>query len=304
MQTSSQQSASVDNSLPKTPVTISLCICTRNRPEDLERCLESVAQCDVQPFEIIVSDDSTDPEPTQAVTNRYPSVTYQRGPCLGLGPNRNACIRSAQGSHLIFTDDDVCVPSDFFAKATDLISQSPGAVITGYEMKHRSWEGTAGTTKKVTPHNADFWGTMQVPVDEQPCCSVVMNSAIFPKSLFTQALFDECLRYGYDELDISRHAVSLGYPILYRDTLYVDHYQSLVDRKDNRRFVYASQMYTTAKAYFYYERSLPKALTYTLLAPLKITGSLVKREGPAAFMQGVKATALAYQYFFTAAGAK
>lgn len=301
MQTSSQQPASVTHSPPdSSPATISLCICTRNRPEDLTRCLESVAQCDTQPFEIIVSDDSTDPAPTQAVTRNYPNVTYQRGPCLGLGPNRNACIRSAQGTHLIFTDDDVCVPADFFAKAIALINQSPEAVITGYEMKHRSWEGTAGTTKKVIPHNADFWGTMHIPIDNRPCCSVVMNSAIFPKSLFTQALFDECLRYGYEELDISRHAVSLGYPILYRDSLYVDHYQSLVDRKDNRRFVYASQLYTTAKAYFYYERSLPKTLTYALLAPLKITGSLVKREGPTAFVQGVKATALAYRYFFTA----
>ena len=280
-------------------VKISLCICTRNRPEDLANCLESLARCEVQPFEIIVSDDSTDVATNDAVIASYPSVVYQPGPRRGLGPNRNACIRSAKGTHLIFIDDDVCVPADFFARAIALISKTPDAVITGYEMKHRSWEGSEGTTKKVVPHNADFWGTMHVPISADSCCSVVMNSAIFPRSLFDKALFDECLRYGYEELDISRHAVSLGYKIFYTDTLYVDHYQSLVDRKDNGRFVYASQLYTTAKAYAYYDKSVPKALTYAVLAPLKITGSLVKREGLPAFVQGVKATALAYRYFFT-----
>lgn len=299
MQTSNQQTASTHHSpLESSPATVSLCICTRNRPEDLTRCLESVSRCSTQPFEIIVSDDSTDPAPTQAVTNNYPNVTYQRGPCLGLGPNRNACIRSAQGTHLVFTDDDVCVPEDFFTEAIALIEQSPNALITGYEMKHDSGEGDH-TAQKVVPHNADFWGTMQVPIADRHYCSVVINSTIFPRSLFTQALFDECLRYGYEELDISRHAVALGYSILYRDSLYVDHYPSPINREENQRFVYASQLYTTAKAYFYYERSLPKTLTYALLAPIKITGSIVKRKGPAAFIQGVKATALAYRYFFT-----
>ena len=275
---------------------ISLCICTMNRPDDLTKCIESVLQCAAQPSEIIVSDDSPDPTPTKAVVAQYPSVTYQPGPRRGLGPNRNACIRTAKGTHLMFIDDDVCVPPDFLSTAHELITKTPNAVITGHEIKHRSWEGTA---QKVLPKNADFWGIMRVPIEPGNCCSVVMNSAIFPASLFRKALFDECLRYGYEELDIARHAVALGYKIVHQDALWVDHYQSLVDRESNWKLKFASQMYTTVKAYLYYEKALPKATVYALLAPLKITGSLIKRRDPKALSKGFASTISAYQHFFS-----
>ena len=275
---------------------ISLCICTMNRPDDLSRCLESVFQSVEKPDEVIVSDDSPDPQPTTTVVAKYPDVTYQHGPRRGLGPNRNACIRRASGTHIIFIDDDVCVPPEFFSVARSLlVSSKPKTIITGHEMKHRSWEGTV---RKIVPQNADFWGNMLVPVD-QDCRSVVINSTIFPKTLFEKGLFDECLRYGFEELDIARHAVSLGYRIDYQDCLYVNHYQSLIDRADNRKFVYASQLYTTAKAYLYYERSLPKTIAYVLLAPLQLAGSLVKRRDPQALKKTFQATATAYRYFFS-----
>ena len=275
---------------------ISLCICTMNRPDDLNHCLESVFQSVDKPDEVIVSDDSPDPQSTKTVVANYPEVVYQSGPRRGLGPNRNACIRCASGTHIIFIDDDVCVTPEFFSQARRLLAFSePETIITGYEMKHRSWEGTV---RKTVPQNADFWGNMLVPVDKE-CRSVVINSTIFPKCLFEQVLFDECLRYGYEELDIARHAVSLGYRIDYQDRLYVNHYQSLIDRADNRKFVYASQLYTTAKAYLYYERSLLKTLVYVLLAPLQLAGSLVKRRDPQALTKTFQATATAYRYFFS-----
>jgi len=286
----------IKNTTEPNHFSISLCICTMNRPEDLSRCLDSVLQCADQPIEIIVSDDSPDSMPTQAVLKQYPSVTYQPGPKRGLGPNRNACIRAAKGTHLMFIDDDVCVPADFFSTAYTLLAQTPDAVITGHEIKHRSWEGT---TQKVLPKNADFWGIMRLPIGADDCCSVVMNSTIFPASLFKKALFDECLRYGYEELDIARHAVALDYKIVHKEALWVDHYQSLVDRESNWKLKFASQMYTTTKAYLYYERALPKALLYALLAPIKVTGSLVKRKDPRALQKGIQSTISAYQHFFS-----
>ncbi|HEY9832558.1 MAG TPA: glycosyltransferase, partial [Stenomitos sp.] len=79
-------------SMPKS-YSISLCICTMNRPDELDRCLESVFQSVEQPDEVIVSDDSPNSEPIQAIVAKYPGAVYQHGPRRGLGPNRNACIR-------------------------------------------------------------------------------------------------------------------------------------------------------------------------------------------------------------------
>ncbi len=274
-------------------VSISLCICTMNRPDDLNHCLASVFQSAEKPDEVIVSDDSPDPLPTKTVAARYPGVVYQSGPRRGLGPNRNACIRSARGSHIIFIDDDVCVPPDFFARARQLLASCGSqTIITGHEMNHRE-----GITKKVVPHNADFWGLQRLPVDKE-YRAIVINSTIFPRSLFERAIFDENLRYGSEEIDMAQHATSLGYQIIYDDPLYVNHYPSPVNRENYKKFVHASRLYATTKAYWQYEHSLPKTLAYIIFAPLQLAGSAVRKGDFLGLWRAFQATLLACRYLF------
>ena len=273
---------------------ISLCICTMNRPEDLTRCLDSIFQNADRPNEVIVSDDSPDGQPTQAVVNKYPEVIYQTGPRRGLGPNRNACIQRAQSSYIVFVDDDVCIPAGFFATARQLIASfEPKTLITGYEITH-----TGGESYKIVPQNADFWGLQRVPVRDE-YRAIVINSTIFPRSLFENALFDENLRYGSEELDMAQHAVALGYKIVYEDSIYVDHYSSPVNREQYKRFINASRLYTTVKAYWQYERSLPKTLTYIILAPLQLAASALRKGDLPATWGAFQSTALAWRYLVT-----
>ena len=275
---------------------ISLCICTMNRPDDLNRCLESVFQGVERPDEVIVSDDSPDNQPVKAIADKYPDVIYQQGPRRGLGPNRNACIQRAKGSHIIFIDDDVCVPPEFFATARRLLTSFDSkTIITGYEMNHQ--EGV----RKVVPHNADFWGLQRVPACND-YRAIVINATIFPRSLFEQALFDERLRYGSEEIDMAMHALALGYRIAYEDSLYVNHYPSTVNREQYQRFIHASRLYVTTKAYWQYERSVPKTLAYILLAPLQLIGSAVRRGDIGAVGRALQATVLACRYLLNNPG--
>jgi GT2 family glycosyltransferase len=262
-----------------------------NRPDELSRCLDSVFQNVDKPDEVIVSDDSPNEEPGRTVVARYPDVIYQSGPRRGLGPNRNACIQRASGSHIIFVDDDVCIPAGFFATARQLIAScEPKTIITGYQLDHGDY--------KIVPHNADFWGLQRVPVRNE-YRAIVINSTIFPKSLFERALFDEHVRYGSEELDISQHAVSLGYRITYQDCLYVNHYPSPVNRDKYKQFIEASRLYVTTKAYWQYERSVPKTLVYILLAPLQLAGSAIRRGDARAIWGAFQSTALAWRYLCT-----
>ena len=267
-----------------------------NRPDDLNRCLGSVFQSVEKPDEVIVSDDSPDPQPTKTAVAKYPGVVYQPGPRRGLSPNRNACIRRASGSHIIFIDDDVCVPPEFFAVARALIASEPEKIITGYEINHGGGGRWQGEVRKVTPNNTDFWGLQRAPVEKE-YCAIVINSTIFPRRLFKEALFDENLRYGSEEIDMAMHATSLGYRIIYQDSLYVNHYPSSVNREHYQRFVHASRLYATTKAYLDYERSLLKTLAYVVLAPLQLAGSFVKKGDLAGIWQAYQATALAARYF-------
>jgi glycosyltransferase involved in cell wall biosynthesis len=273
---------------------MTLCICTMNRPKDLSNCLSSVFQSSELPDEVIVSDDSLDGKPTLAVTSQYRSVIYQEGPHRGLGPNRNACIQRAKGTHIIFIDDDVCVPPNFFTIARKIITATePKTIITGYEIKY-----TNGCGEKITPHNADFWGLQRVPVVSE-YRAIVINATIFPCTLFQQARFDENLRYGSEEIDMAQHAVALGYQIQYKDNLYVNHYSSPTNRGHYQQFIHASRLYATTKAYWQYEHAPAKTIAYLLLAPLQLIGSALRRGDIQAMGAACQATVLAGQYLFS-----
>src|ERR1700722_19161947 len=94
---------------------ISVCIPTRDRPEDLSECITAIEASSVPVAKIVVSDDSTDERTRLLLTTRYPQVTYVSGPRKGLGPNRNSAIEAATGEWILFLDDDARLAPEFLA---------------------------------------------------------------------------------------------------------------------------------------------------------------------------------------------
>ena len=279
---------------------LTLCICTRNRADDLNRCLESVQSSTRMPEQVIVSDDGDDGKTVEALAASFTFVQYQRGPRIGLGANRNACIAIATGRYLAFIDDDVTIPATYVQAAFDLIQQhvnaSPMPILGGIEYKHTS----AGTIL-IEPGNADFWGFQRLPPNGV-YRSMVINAAIFPATLFEVALFDSQLRYGSEEIDMARHAVALGYTILFDRSLHVDHYPSEINRAEYAALVDASRMYATAKAYWCYQRRPIKAIVFSILAPIKLSIALGRRRGLAGLRSSLTSTTTAFQYARRAMG--
>lgn len=287
---------------PTSPLvpTIALGICTLNRPQDLYNCLRSVFDGSRQPDEIIVSDDSPAAmaRENQAVVAQFPGVTYQAGPQRGLGPNRNACIQAATSDFVIFTDDDVCVTADFFATAyQQLPVRTEGTILTGFEWNHHPDKRKGDAPGKITPQNADFWGLQRVAIAAEPK-AIVINATFFPRSLLQRVQFDENLRYGSDEIDVVRHALSKGYRIQYCDALAVHHYPSPVNRDRYAKWVHASRLYATTKAYWVYEQAPLKTLAYVLLAPLQLLGSQAKTGSAQAVGRALQSVLLASQYLW------
>ena len=88
---------------------VSVVICTRDRPQALKRCLESVVRCSPQAGEVIVVDNAPATGVTRALVARYPAITYVAEPVPGLSAARNSGVRKATGEIVAFTDDDVTV---------------------------------------------------------------------------------------------------------------------------------------------------------------------------------------------------
>ena len=84
----------------------SIVICTRNRTDDLRRCLDSLLKLGTPGGEIIVVDNAPSDSSTARLASNYP-VRYVREDRIGLNWARSRGARAATGDIVIYTDDDV-----------------------------------------------------------------------------------------------------------------------------------------------------------------------------------------------------
>lgn len=82
-------------------------VCTRDRLEDLDRCLRALAAVPAQGQEVLVVDSaSRDGEAVRALVERHVGVRYVREERAGLDIARNRALREARNEIVIFCDDD------------------------------------------------------------------------------------------------------------------------------------------------------------------------------------------------------
>jgi GT2 family glycosyltransferase len=268
---------------------LSLCICTLDRPVELARCLSTLHAGSRLPDEILVADDSPDPEKTQSLCAQYSRVRYLRGPGAGLAAKRNQLLGEVSGTHILFPDDDVTFPPDFIARVYTIIDgMNPRSLVSGFNINHYP----DGRSEKVLPHNPDFWGHQKLSLGDEPR-AITMNATVLPASLFRHARFDERLIYGSEEIDLARQALALGYSIEYSEELYIDHHPPEVRRDyQSTRIVEGLRLFATTKAYWRYERAPVKAFIYAVLAPFQMIASAMRRrDTPARDVVGAVALA-------------
>jgi glycosyltransferase involved in cell wall biosynthesis len=218
---------------------VTVCIPTRNRPEDLAECLDSIAASGVPVAEIVVSDDSTDDRTRELVAARYPHVKYIFGPRKGLGPNRNSAISAATGDWILFLDDDARLGPDFLTEMMKAryANADSRLIFTGIEKQVKGL---------VFPNDQTFLGFQKRPYGpKQIVNTVVINATLFPASLFKEMLFDPRLIYGYDEVDIASCARGAGYSIVLVSSAVNLHFPSPVNRDYYSPHTEAARIYVT-----------------------------------------------------------
>jgi len=111
----------------------SVVIATRERPETLARCLDSVARLDYPRLEVVVVDNAPRTDATERlVRERYgDAVRYVREPVAGLASAHNRGIAESLGEIIAFTDDDVIVDRHWLTALVDGFQPEPGSAGTG-----------------------------------------------------------------------------------------------------------------------------------------------------------------------------
>lgn len=108
----------------------SLIICTRDRPEELARCLASLVDQTRAPDEVIVVDNASRDGRTRAAAEAA-RVVYVREDRPGLDIARNTGVRAAGGEIIAFTDDDVRLHPRWFERLTGALEDREAMAVTG-----------------------------------------------------------------------------------------------------------------------------------------------------------------------------
>jgi GT2 family glycosyltransferase/SAM-dependent methyltransferase len=110
---------------------VSVIVCTRQRPEQLRRCLEALRHLDPAPTEIIVVDNGPEECRTRDVVEAFCGVIYLAEPTVGLSRARNSGILRSSSEIIAFTDDDVLVHPRWLLGVQEALSRDKVFGMTG-----------------------------------------------------------------------------------------------------------------------------------------------------------------------------
>ena len=248
-------------------VRLSVAIVTRNRPDSLARTLRSLRAQDVQPYEVLVSDDSA-PEHeqrTRAIALEH-GCRYVAGPHRGLYANRNASALACTGTHIRTMDDDHEFPARHIAACVDAAQRSPAVVwiigecLPGEEGGEAPW---------MCPPQLNPRGSSVTPPAGERMWAIADGAAVYPREIFDRGLrFSESFRFGAVYMEWGSRLNWLGYEIRHLDTTYVIHHLDPAARSfSDVRITAGAHLFAALCHSFVYQPSLRnRALTVAELA--------------------------------------
>lgn len=196
----------------------SLIICSRDRPALLSQAVDAVLAGDTLPSEIVVVDDSVEP-------NRYVARRERDGLCpltylwthsRGLSRANNDGIRAAQHDVLVFTQDDVHVSEGWFRTLVEaLLDAGPRSVVTGRVLpREPEVKGGFAPSNNERESPAEYRGLAQADV------LYVQSMALFRSAFEEVGLFDERLGPGTvypaaEDNDLCLRLLAAGFRLRY-----------------------------------------------------------------------------------------
>jgi glycosyltransferase involved in cell wall biosynthesis len=242
---------------------VSVVLPTRNRPDDLERCLTTLTTQETpRRVEIIVVDNDPDSGQTAPVVARFPHVRLVREWRRGLSYARNAGILAASGDIIVATDDDVTAPPHWIERLVAPFRDEAVSIVTGNVLpaeletpSQHLFESYGGLGRGFERRRVDsdwFWLFRgAVPTWKLGATA----NAAFRASIFDDeriGLFDEALGAGMptgcsEDTYLFYKVLRAGYAIAYEPAAFVWHRH----RRDMRSL--HRQIYSYAKGHAAYQ---------------------------------------------------
>jgi glycosyltransferase involved in cell wall biosynthesis len=206
------------------PPTATVAVCTRDRPEDLRRCLEAIMRLPDDGQELLVVDNCPSTDATRHLVEDCGRVRYVREDRPGLNIARNRALREAKHEIVAFTDDDAMPDPNWLRALLRNFDDPLVLCVTGLTMPLELETKAQEWFERHSPFGRGFKRTVFESARHNPLAvgrvGAGVNMALRRSVLEHTGPFDEALdagtptRSGGDNEMFSR-ILAAGYRIVY-----------------------------------------------------------------------------------------
>jgi glycosyltransferase involved in cell wall biosynthesis len=200
------------------PLKVSIIVITYNAKDDLKECLKSLEDQSYHDKEIIVVNDASG-DGTLEYLQRFQTKTkmhfivVSNDNNLGVAGARNVGIQNASGDIIAFTDADCVTDRNWISE-----------LVKGYE--HEGVAAVGGSISdgritniwELTDKGHDFVASKEGFVPYIVGCNMCFESTVLK-----QIMFNDDIKYGYEETLLCDFLIVEGYKIYYRPQAIVHH---------------------------------------------------------------------------------
>jgi len=199
-------------------------VCTRDRPEDLQRCLEALMLLPDDGQEYLVIDNCPATDATEELVKNYPKVRYVREDLPGSSAARNRALREAKHEFVAFTDDDAVPDPNWLRSLLQNFTDPRVMCVTGLVMPLELETEAQEWFERYSPHGRGFERRV---FDGAHCNPLIVHLvgvsaslALRKSSIDFIGLFDEALgagtpTVGGEDSELFARILRSGYRIVY-----------------------------------------------------------------------------------------
>ena len=216
---------------------VTVVVCTRDRPELLARCLEGLAAQVPPPAEVLVVDNAPSDDRTAKLAAES-GARYVEEPCPGLDFARNRALREASGEVLAFVDDDVVPDVGWLEGVRAVWRDHPDAgamtgqvlpyeLVTASQVAFERRGGFRGGNAQVRYEGLDRPGDPVYPYGPgmfgAGCNMAVRRDVARRLGGFDEALDTGPPLPGGGDIDLFHRVLRAGFPLVYEPRAVVFH---------------------------------------------------------------------------------
>ncbi|MEG4579604.1 glycosyltransferase [Microcoleus sp. MON1_C5] len=199
-------------------------VCTRDRPEDLRRCLDALMLLPDDGQEYLVIDNCPATDASSELVKNYPKVRYVREDVAGESAARNRALREAKHEFVAFTDDDAAPDRNWLRSLLRNFRDSRVMCVTGLVMPLELETEAQEWFERYSPYGQGFErrvfdGAHCNPLIVAPV-GVSASMALRKTLIDCIGLFDEALGVGTpakcgSDCELFARILRSGYRIVY-----------------------------------------------------------------------------------------